>query len=82
VKKVYEGAKTPYQRLMESEEISTETKERLQRTYESINLVELKERLDKLILRLMAKPIEMLKGRSYADNILIEPVAHFADSQF
>jgi hypothetical protein len=67
---------------MESDKIPKETKERLQKTYESINLIELKERLDELILELMAKPIETKKERFFADNILIEPVAHFTDSQF
>lgn len=52
VRKVYEEAKTPYQRLMESDKISKETKKRLKAEYERLNPAalqrNLKRKLDKI----------------------------------
>ncbi len=43
----YEVAKTPYQRVMESPEVSKEIKDQLTRIYQSLNLAELKKAIDK-----------------------------------
>ncbi len=53
VKKVYEEAKTPYQRLMESEYLEEEEKKGLKRMYESLNMVKLREEIEELIDELM-----------------------------
>ncbi len=45
VRKVYEEAKTPYQRLLESDKISKETKDRLKKEYERLNPAELQRSL-------------------------------------
>lgn len=43
----YSEAKTPYQRILESEKISKEKKEELKKIYESLNPAEVKRNLDK-----------------------------------
>ncbi len=43
----YETAKTPYQRVMEAKEVSTEKKQELKRIYESLNPAELKRTIDR-----------------------------------
>ncbi len=48
----YDIPKTPYQRLMESEHIPEETKEKLKELYQSLNPAELKRKIDKKIHRL------------------------------
>lgn len=48
-KKKYDIAKTPYQRLMESEQISNERKKKLTDIYLSLNPVKLKKEIDKKI---------------------------------
>ncbi len=57
LRKVYEEAKTPYERLMESEYLEEKEKERLRRIYEGLNMVKLREEIDKLIE-------ELINGRS------------------
>jgi hypothetical protein len=42
----YDKARTPYQRVMESRDVSGKTKQQLQRTYESLNPAELKRTID------------------------------------
>ena len=44
-KKIYEEAKTPYQRLMESDKISKETKDRLKHEYQRLNPAQLQRNL-------------------------------------
>jgi len=46
--KRYGSPKTPYQRLLESPDITHEQKNRLRRTYQELNLVKLKAEIDKL----------------------------------
>lgn len=48
-KKTYDQAKTPYQRLMECDQISQEQKEKLKALYLSLNLVELKKIINEKI---------------------------------
>lgn len=48
----YEGAKTPYQRVMESEEISAEIKKEIEKIYESLNPAQLKRDIEMKLDRL------------------------------
>ncbi len=57
LRKVYEEAKTPYERLMDSEYLEEKEKEKLRRIYEGLNMVKLREEIDKLIE-------ELINGRS------------------
>lgn len=47
--KIYDTAKTPYQRIMESEQIGEEQKVRLKELYLSLNPVQLKKRIDEKV---------------------------------
>ena len=47
VKKKYEKAKTPYERIMASKEVGTKTKAGLEKQYESLNPAELKRQIEK-----------------------------------
>lgn len=47
VKKTYEIAKTPYQRIMESKEVNEQTKAELKNVYESLNPAELKRQIER-----------------------------------
>jgi hypothetical protein len=48
----YDAPKTPYQRLRESDQISAVARKRLQAQYESLNVAELRRRIDELRRRL------------------------------
>ena len=52
VHRKYDTPKTPYQRIMESEQIAQETKEKLTKIYQRLNPAELKRRIDEKIHRL------------------------------
>jgi hypothetical protein len=43
IKKEYEKPKTPYQRLLESNTVNEKTKSQLKKTYETLNMVKLRE---------------------------------------
>jgi len=74
VKKQYDVPQTPYQRLLDLEEVSTERKAKLQNTYGQLNPFELKRTIDKLQERLFKMIYEKNKGRTvYAINH-IKPV--------
>jgi hypothetical protein len=49
IKKVYDKPKTPYQRLMESEELDFQTKQRLTKQFESLNPVVIQKRMQNKI---------------------------------
>lgn len=53
VKKVYEEPRTPYQRLMEGGYLEERKREELRRIYEGLDLVELREKVERLIDELM-----------------------------
>jgi len=59
----YDVAKTPYQRLMDSDRIAEETKEILTRVYQSLNPAELKRKIDEKIHLLFAVYEEKNGGR-------------------
>lgn len=61
-KKHYDKPKTPYQRLMESQEISEHEKERLKAVYLSLNPFELKQRIEQK-LKVIFKWVDV-KNRS------------------
>ena len=48
IKRTYDQARTPYQRLMESRQIDRKSKQQLKATYESLNPAELQRRLSDL----------------------------------
>ena len=47
IKRTYDTAKTPYQRVMENKDVPVAVKEKLTRLYESLNPFELKRRIDR-----------------------------------
>lgn len=57
----YDQAKTPYQRLMESNHVSEEKKQELKEIYESLNPAELKRTIDRK-LNLLYKTYQKKKG--------------------
>jgi len=52
VKKEYDTARTPYQRVLESPDVSEETKERLRQLYRTLNPVTLRQRIDQNVQKL------------------------------
>jgi hypothetical protein len=62
VKKEYEKPKTPYQRLLESNTVSEKTKSQLKKTYESLNMVKLREEINLLVDKLYN--IQLTKSKS------------------
>jgi hypothetical protein len=62
IKKEYEKPKTPYQRLLESDTVSEKTKSQLKETYESLNMVKLREEINVLVDKLYS--IQLTKSKS------------------
>jgi hypothetical protein len=52
--RAHDVPKTPYQRLMDSDQVPPETKKRLREVYESLNPADLKRRIDKKLARVYA----------------------------
>ena len=48
IQRVYEAARTPYQRVLESLQVSRQAKERLREEYEGLNPAELRRQLDQV----------------------------------
>ncbi|RMG66926.1 MAG: hypothetical protein D6710_11950 [Nitrospirae bacterium] len=69
IKKVYEKAKTPYQRILEAPHVPDEVKDHLRRQYNKLSLVELKRRLDELLFELLSKKLrtklKRIRGQNY-----------------
>ena len=53
VKKIYDKAKTPYQRIIEAEYASEEVKSKLKEQYKLLCLVPLKKHIDSIVLKLI-----------------------------
>lgn len=53
VKKIHDKAKTPYQRILEAEDVSEAVKNNLKKQYKTLNLVDLKRKLDYLTKQLL-----------------------------
>lgn len=62
IKRKYGRAKTPYRRLLESDQISLEEKERLTKIYQSLNPAKLKRVPDKKLANLL-KIYQKKKGQ-------------------
>lgn len=54
IKRTYDTAKTPYQRVMENKDIPEEVKRKLTKLYESLNPFELKRRIDRKLREITA----------------------------
>lgn len=65
IKRKYGRAKTPYHRLIESDQISEEEKEKLTAIYQSLNPAELKRNIDKKLANLY----EIYKNKKGQENI-------------
>lgn len=52
VKKVYDAPKTPYQRVLDSDQVSQEAKRKLRALHAKLNVVALRQQLDELLERL------------------------------
>jgi hypothetical protein len=63
IKKRYDTPKTPYQRLMASEQISPLQKEKLQQVFESLNPFELQEKIQRKLKHIFSFVDLKLKGR-------------------
>lgn len=78
IKRKYGQAKTPYRRLIESDQISKKEKEKLTAIYRSLNPAELKRTIDKKLVNLY-KIYQKKKGRKIINlaNKLIPSLASF-----
>jgi len=63
VKKKYDAARTPYQRLLDSSFISEESKEQLRAQYRLLNPAQLKRQLERLQQKLMATAVRTTRRR-------------------
>jgi predicted transcriptional regulator len=79
IKRKYGRAKTPYRRLIESDQISKEEKEKLTAIYQSLNPAELKRKIDKKLDNLY-KIYQKKKGQknTNSNNKLIPSLASFS----
>jgi len=68
IKRVYERARTPYRRVLESPDVPEEVKQRLRAGKEGLNLVKLKKRLDELVERLLSVKIGLSPKRFHGQN--------------
>jgi rubredoxin len=83
IKKVYEKPKTPYQRILESNEIPEETKRKLTNIYKTLNMVKLKQKMNMIMEKLMKIKSISQKGRkNFTDKIMIYPLKNFTDTHF
>lgn len=58
IKKIHDKATTPYRRILRARDVSKEVKDKLRKTYQSLNLVELKEKIDEVLKRLKPTPLK------------------------
>lgn len=65
VKKTYEAAQTPYQRLRGSKHLPAAARQRLAREYTQLNPAELKRKLERLQTRLLQMPLNAAPQRSH-----------------
>lgn len=57
IKKTHDTPKTPYQRVLDSQDVSEEVKNRLREQYKTLNLVYLKRQVDAILKRLKPSPV-------------------------
>ena len=80
VKKVYERPETPYQRLIESEDLEEEQKGKLRELYKSLNMVKLREEIEGLTKELYHMQ-ERNGNNNFDDRNMIQPASYFDDIQ-
>jgi hypothetical protein len=78
VKKVYEKPEAPYQRLLESEQLEEEQKEKLREIYKSLNMVKLREEIEGLTKELYHMQERNSNG-NFSDGNMIQPTLYFDD---
>jgi hypothetical protein len=61
IKRVHDKPKTPYQRLIECKQISDQTKQRLKSTYDSLDMIELRQEINKILQELYE--IQLMRSR-------------------
>jgi hypothetical protein len=61
IKRVHDKPKTPYQRLIEYKETLDETKQELRSIYESIDMIELRQEINKIVQELYE--IQLMRSR-------------------
>lgn len=57
IRKIHDKARTPYQRILEADDVAEEIKNKLRRQYRTLNLVQLKRQVDEILRRLKPTPI-------------------------
>ena len=62
VRKVHDEAKTPYQRIMDDENVDSDIKERLKRQYLSINPVTIRKEILELVQELRKLAVRPMRG--------------------
>ncbi len=60
IRKYYDRAKTPYQRVLASPDVEKETKERLQDIYLSLNPVKIRRRMEEGLTELFSNSTKLL----------------------
>lgn len=55
--KRYDKPRTPYQRILEADDVSEKIKEKLQKQYKTLNIVKLKKEVDAILKRLKPTPV-------------------------
>jgi hypothetical protein len=61
IKRVHDRPKTPYQRLMEYKQISDRTKQKLSSIYNSLDMIELRQEINKILQKLYE--IQLIRSR-------------------
>ena len=62
MRKVHDEAKTPYQRIMDDENVDSDIKERLKRQYLSINPVTIRKEILELVQELRKLAVRPMRG--------------------
>ncbi len=62
IKRVHDKPKTPYQRLIECKQISDQTKQRLKSIYDSLDMIELRQEINKILQKLYE--IQLMRSRT------------------
>jgi hypothetical protein len=65
IRRVHDKPRTPYQRLMGCDEISEQTNKKLKNIYESLNMIELRRQINKILQYLYESSITMFKENNY-----------------
>ena len=74
VHKVYDTARTPYQRLLESDVLASERREALEELYRSLNPLKLRERIDQELERLWALAEHLNRKEASVTPFMRQPI--------